>query len=149
MQLWETITPSRWSPLLCYAVCFAASVHLERNARRKGALHYPDRAVEQLRYKCSALSALRLAISPEAASGIALEEILLCVFHLAAHDNFGTSLEPDANPFSPALADLDALDFYGFSSANSAHWEALRTLVGQCNGLNSLRLFGLPWILSR
>jgi hypothetical protein len=153
MQTWvqgcfESYIKTTWSPLLFHTVCFAASVHLERTARMNGAIEYPSRALEQLHHKGTALKALRAAVSQPIVGRDILDEILLCICFLAVHDDIHESPQKDFNPFDPPLQDLNALDFYGFSSWHPVHWNAIVQLVTQNGGFHTLRLFGVPWLLS-
>lgn len=133
---------AREAPHLMYAMLYATSSHTQSLVR--GGLCPAD---ERLRYRAKALEAIRIAVADPASDP---ENLIMTILWLAFNDGFILD-EPIAEipaPFQSPLQRLQWVDYYGSRTLHPQHWEALQSLIVRCGGIENLKGYGLPWLLS-
>lgn len=126
---------------LRHALLYCASAHL--NWLKAPVI---DLLPEQLLHKGKALVALRQLISqPKEIHD--MEDMVMAMAFLSL--TCGTLSLPDTpSPFTPPLKRLQWLDYYTSRQLQPVHWNAVQMIVKQIGGIQKLRKFAVPYLLS-
>ena len=128
------------SPACFYTLVFSGATH---NAfyQYRGPTTNSD-ALFRLSYKTKAIKALREEI--ERSDGNVSDEILLCMILLASQANGEKRAPPEHRDTTPLSTAQDA-QYYATNEWEWSHMTALRRLITQRGGLQTIKIYGLAF----
>lgn len=102
---------------------------------------------EQLRHRSKALESLGAAITRDDSSP---EALILSVLFLCLNDGvfLKGGIPNSFSPFTPPFPRLQWVDYYGSRDVHPLHWSAIVSLVEKQGGIDQVKSFGLPWMLT-
>lgn len=143
--------PARWlrrgydNPALMHAFLTASSSHIE--ARLPTSTLDQRMITEQLAHENEAFKLLRKQLEDPNSANI--EDLLMVIVCLASNQcRQSKALAVDPKPFTPPLESANWLNIYGSWDFSGPHWNAIVQLVGRIGGLDQIREYGLPWVIS-
>ncbi|KAL5343564.1 hypothetical protein BJX70DRAFT_114862 [Aspergillus crustosus] len=133
--------------LQLYAVLWASSYHRDIMRVTSGAFEPKLDSKDQLELRLLALRALQREIA-NVSNTTSPDSLVMCILFLAVNDKHKAKITRDASPFSPPFVSLQVLDFYGSRDYHLLHWNMLHDIVRRFGGIDRLRAFALPWLLT-
>ncbi|PYI16903.1 hypothetical protein BO86DRAFT_443269 [Aspergillus japonicus CBS 114.51] len=143
--------PAR-SPMVVQSMLYSASLHFNalpmiRGATKRASLD----TAEQLRLKGSVMIRIREKLSTVTQHNIGcdwVDDILLSILYLAANENLDQVKPPETSPFVPPFRSLQLMEFYGSCEFHPLHWQTVQHIVLERGGLETVKLYGLAWLIS-
>ncbi|KUL84799.1 hypothetical protein ZTR_07284 [Talaromyces verruculosus] len=77
-----------------------------------------------------------------------VDDIVLSILYLAANENLDQIRPPEKSPFSPPFRRLQSMELYGSCEFHNLHWQTVQHIILQRGGLPTVKLYGLPWLIS-
>jgi hypothetical protein len=143
--------PARWlrrsyqNPALMHAFLTASSSHLEVRIPT----YNEDKRVitEQLFHETEAFKWIRQQLQETGTANI--DDLLMVIICLASNQcRQSKALAVDPKPFTPPLQSANWLNIYGSWDFSGPHWDAIVQLVKGIGGLDKLKEYGLPWVIT-
>ncbi|PYH80529.1 hypothetical protein BO82DRAFT_417560 [Aspergillus uvarum CBS 121591] len=143
--------PAR-SPMVVQSMLYSASLHFNalpmiRGATKRASLD----TAEQLQLKGSVMIRIREKLSTVTQRNIGckwVDDILLSILYLAANENLDHVEPPETSPFVPPFCSLQLMEFYGSCEFHPLHWQTVQHIVLERGGLETVKLYGLAWLIS-
>ncbi|KAL4879867.1 hypothetical protein BJY04DRAFT_219675 [Aspergillus karnatakaensis] len=144
------------SPMVMQSMFYSALLHLRALPilRRlpDGIFSEPSSHTRQLlQIKGAVMNQIRQKLSTVDSNSIhepEVEDVVLSILHLAANENLDKIKPPETSPFAPPFRRLQSLEFYGSCEYHPLHWQTVQHIVTQRGGLDTLKLYGLSWLIS-
>ncbi|KAJ0417766.1 hypothetical protein BJY00DRAFT_325324 [Aspergillus carlsbadensis] len=77
-----------------------------------------------------------------------VEDVIMSVLYLASNEHLESIRRSEKGPFSPPFRTLQSMEYYGSCEVHPLHWQTVQHMIEQRGGINTLKLYGLGWLVS-
>lgn len=137
---------SYYNRAIRHAFAMAASLHMSTNMRHTTTpKQKQDMYVEQLMHQYKAIQSMREQLEKR---DYPIEDLMMTIICLWSNPIRLYDLDvAESNPFEPPLS-AGVIDIYCNWEYSAVHQEALLRLVSEVGGVQNIKAYGIPWIIS-